>query len=456
MRRWGRGYAALVSGALAAVILGSAVSAAAAIQSVASLQTDPRDVPPPSEDIRVSEVPNAVTVANDGTMVAGLNDNRSIMILRGGGITQSVSLGCSPSDVAISPDASTAWAVCQGDPHLYVIDGASGQVSLAGLDLQQADDLVYLPEVRRLVIADLVGGIVLVDTVGDAYVEIGRVVTGADERPSELAVMPDGKRGFVATDGGALLSFTFASGRVQRLPQQASGMFLDSIALSRTGTLLYGGAALGSIDTGFRSAIVVLDPITGATVQETALDFGPQAGGTTIKVAPGYRSLTVATGMGIDLDGQSTGLFDIALDDRGRLGAMSPAIALPTPVTGSAVARSADAQQIAAGTVDARVVGAVSPNAPYSPSMQVQGRLKGTKLSLTGTTTGMAPGTIVTVYVRDATKSKSRFVAQAKTAVVDARGAYRWAGAAKPAKVEVFAETRAPAVSPRITITRTR
>jgi hypothetical protein len=88
--------------------------------------------------------------------------------------------------------------------------------------------------------------------------------------------------------------------------------------------------------------------------------------------------------------------------------------------------------------------------------MSVQGRLKGTKLSLTGTTTGMAPGTIVTVYVRDATKKQSTFVRQAKAAVVDARGGYRWAGTAKPVKVEVFTEMRAPVVSPRITITRAR
>jgi hypothetical protein len=111
---------------------------------------------------------------------------------------------------------------------------------------------------------------------------------------------------------------------------------------------------------------------------------------------------------------------------------------------------------LAAGTTNSTVVGARVEDVPPSPTLVVRGTLKGTKLTLTGTTTGMQPGTIVTVKIRDASKPKSRFVVQAKTAEVDARGNYRWTGTVRPAKVQVFTTTATPAASPMVTISRSK
>jgi hypothetical protein len=101
-------------------------------------------------------------------------------------------------------------------------------------------------------------------------------------------------------------------------------------------------------------------------------------------------------------------------------------------------------------------VGARVEDVPPSPTLVVRGKLTVTKLTLTGTTTGMQPGTIVTVEIRDASKTKSRFVVQAKKAVVDARGSYRWTGTVKVSSVQVVTRTNTPAVSRPVTINRVK
>jgi hypothetical protein len=323
---------------------------------------------------------------------------------------------------------------------------------VADVGLRDAEDVIYLPGPRQLVIADLTGEIIVVSATGiQDYAVLERVPTGT-ERPSDIAILPDGSRGFAMTDSGRLLSIDIRARTAKVMAGLPSDAFLSSIALSRSGTMIYAGAAMGSNASGFRSAILALDPRTGATVQESPLEFtSPDS---TIKVAAGHRSLSVATGLGVDIDGQSTGLFDIALDEQGRLGQRSRL--MPVTVFGSDVSRSAEGSRVAAGTTNATVVGAIVDNIPYSPNLRVQGRLTGTKLTLTGTTTGIPPGTRVTVHVKDLTKPKQRFVTQKAKAVVDAGGTYRWTGTVKPAKVQVFVTTATPTASPMITISRAR
>jgi hypothetical protein len=345
--------------------------------------------------------------------------------------------------------------VCTGDPHVHIVDVASGERQVADVGLREAADIVYLSGPRQLVIADFAGEVVVVSATSNTdYAVLERVPTGVD-RPSDLAVLPDGTRGYAMTDAGRLLSINITMGTARFLPGLASDTFLSSIALSRSGTLLYAGAAIGSNESGFRSAVVALDPLTGATVQEQPLEVG-DPNPTTIKVAAGYSSLSVATGLGIQLDGESTGLFDIALDWQGRLGARSRIMPAGVTVFGSDVSRSLNGTMLAAGTTNSTVVGARLEDVPPSPTLVVRGKLTGTKLTLTGTTTGMQPGTIVTVEIRDASKPKSRFVVQAKKAVVDARGSYRWTGTVKVSSVQVVTRTSTPAVSPPVTISRAK
>jgi hypothetical protein len=407
------------------------------------------------EDVFVGEVPNSVAVADSGLIAASLFNDKSIVLLPGAGVVTRVSLDCSPSDVAIAPDASTAWAVCQGDPHMYVIDVASGGRQVADVGLRQAEDIVYLPGPRQLVVADLAGEVVVVSATSNAdYAVLTRVSTGV-ERPSDLAVLADGTRAYATTDAGLLLSINITAGTARLLSGLAPQTYLSSIALSRSGTLLYAGAAIGSNESGYRSAILALDPLTGATVQEQSLEFD-NPGPTTIKVAAGHRSLSVATGHAIRLDGEPTGLFDVALDGQGRMGERSRITPPGVSYLGTDASRSADGNVIAAGTTNATVVGARVDDAAYPPTLRVQGTFRGTKLTLTGATTGMQPGTRVTVYIKDLTKPKQAFVKQPKTATIDSRGNYRWTSAVKAAKVSVFTKTAAPAASPQVTIKRTK
>jgi len=442
-RSWG--YAVLVIGAVVATL---AMPAAAEV-------TPQQAQPIVYEDVFVSEAPNSVAVANDGLIAASLFNDKSIALLPGAGVVTRVPLECSPSDVTIAPDASTAWAVCTGDPHVHIVDVASGERQVADVGLREAADIVYLSGPRQLVIADFAGEVVVVSATSNAdYAVLERVPTGVD-RPSDLAVLPDGTRGYAMTDAGRLLSINITTGTARFLPGLASDTFLSSIALSRSGTLLYAGAAIGSNESGFRSAVVVLDPLTGATVQEQPLEVG-DPNPTTIKVAAGYRSLSVATGLGIQLDGESTGLFDIALDEQGRLGARSRVMPAGVTVFGSDVGRSLNGMMLAAGTTNGTVVGARLEDAPPSPTLVVRGKLAGTKLTLTGATTGMQPGTRVTVHVKDVTKPRQSFVPQKTQAVVDARGNYRWTGTVRPSKVQVFTTTSTPAASPMVTISRAK
>jgi len=235
----------------------------------------------------------------------------------------------------------------------------------------------------------------------------------------------------------------------------APDTFLSSIALSRSGTLLYAGADIGSNESGFRSAILALDPVTGATVQESPLEFDPP-GLTTIKVAAGYRSLSVATGQGVAVDGERTGLFDVALDDQGRMGERSRIMPVGVTVLGSDASRSLDGMRLAAGTTNSTVVGARIDDVSPSPTLSVSGKFKGATLTLTGTATFVPKGTLVTVHVKDLTKPKQAFVKQLKTATIDSLGNYRWTGIVRAARVKVFTTTSTPAVSPKITISRAR
>ena len=396
-------------------------------------------------DESVSEVPNAVAVANDGTIAASIFDARAIALVKGPGTVVTVSLGCSPADVAIHPDATLAWAVCPGDPHLYVIDVASGGVTVASLDLRQADDVVYLPGPDRLVIADFEEGIV-VATSAPGYQVIKRIPT-PDSRPTALAVLDDGSRGYAVTDSGRLLAVDLARGTVADLRGQGPGVALSSIALSRSGTALY-ATAYGLTDTD-PALLVRLDPVSGDVIQRVPLAF-TTPGSTSMAVAAGHRSVSVATGLSMDIDGQSTGTFDVALNEQGVMGDLSAL--MPVSYLASDVGRSADGTRAAFGITNSRAAGVLVADPPFPPGITIKGVLRKGKLSLGGATVGLQPGTPLTVHVKDATKKKAPFVVQRVKATVDARGVFSWNGKASVKRVKVF--VAAPkSSSPTITIT---
>ncbi len=383
-------------------------------------------------DEAVSEVPNAVAVANDGTIVASLFDAQAVALVKGPGYVVNLSLGCSPADVAIHPDATLAWAVCPGDVHLYVINIASGQVDVASVGLSQPDDVVYLPQPDRLVIADFNRGVV-VTSAAPNYQVIKEIPT-PNSRPTTLAVRGDGSRGYAVTDTGRLLTIDMERETVRELTGQGANVLISSIVLSRSGTSLYATAdeMEGSSSQAF---LLRLDPVSGGVLQRESLTF-TSPGFTSMGLAAGHRSLSVATGLYVDIGGNPTGTFDVALDDRGGLGELSAV--MPVSYAASGVARSADGRSIAFGITNNRVAGVVVDDPPYPPSITLNGTLTKGRLSLAGATISLPPGTPLTVHVRDATRTKAPFVVQRVTAAVDARGDFRWSGKSSLKRLQVF------------------
>ena len=397
----------------------------------------------------VRSVAPAVAVANDGTMAAaGSPDVNSVELISADGGSRVVGIDCRPVDVAIAPDATTAWAVCQGDPHVYAIDIATSAVVLASIDARQADDIVYLPEARRLVVADLAGEVVVVSVKGsDDYEVIARIAT-PDFRPTALAVLPDGRGVYAVSDAGRLIYVDLGRGTVRSMTGLGPDVMITSVALSQTGTRLYAGAIISSSDGGWGSAIVALDPASGRVLQTVPLDF-TLPGFTTIAVSAGHRSLTVGTGLAIEIGGVSVGAFDIALAPDGSMGTMTSV--LDEPACAADVARSADGQRGAVSTTNATVVGFAVDDPAYPPSLAIRGAMRAGKLRLTGSTGGMRPGTVVTVHVKDLVRKRQPFVTEAKTAVVTATGAFTWSGKAAAQRVRVFV-TATQAAIPAITV----
>lgn len=382
-------------------------------------------------------MPSAVAVANDGTSAAagfGARDVVALSPLEGVGLN--ASLGCAPVDVAIAPDASYAWAVCQGDPHIYVIDVSTAQVVTASIATVDTDDIVYLPEVKRLVVADLNGEILVVSAAGlDDYEVIERIAT-PEFRPTELAPLPDGRGTYVVSDSGRLAYVDFTTDSVTDLTAQGPETLLLSLSLARTGTRLYAGAVLGPSAGPRRSAVVALDPSTGRVLQVMPLEF-TLPGFTGIDVAAGHRSLSVGTGLGVVVDGEETGALDVALDPQGRMGAVSSLF--PYTAFSADISRSGDGTWAVVATTDATVVVAGVEDTPYPPQVTAKGSLRGLMLTLSGVTGGMRPGARVSVHIKDLTRKKSRFVRQAVEATVTATGGYRWKGKAPSSRVKVYA-----------------
>lgn len=381
-------------------------------------------------------MPSAVAVANDGTSAAagfGARDVVALSPLEGVGLN--ASLGCAPVDVAIAPDASYAWAVCQGDPHIYVIDVSTAQVVTASIATVDTDDIVYLPEVKRLVVADLNGEILVVSAAGlDDYEVIERIAT-PEFRPTELAPLPDGRGTYVVSDSGRLAYVDFTTDSVTDLTAQGPETLLLSLSLARTGTRLYAGAVLGPSDGPRRSAVVALDPSTGRVLQVMPLEF-TLPGFTGIDVAAGHRSLSVGTGLGVVVDGEETGALDVALDPQGRMGAVSSLF--PYTAFSADISRSGDGTWAVVATTDATVVVAGVEDTPYPPQVTAKGSLRGLMLTLSGVTGGMRPGARVSVHIKDITRKKSRFVRQAVEATVTATGGYRWKAKAPSSRVKVY------------------
>jgi YbbR domain-containing protein len=83
-------------------------------------------------------------------------------------------------------------------------------------------------------------------------------------------------------------------------------------------------------------------------------------------------------------------------------------------------------------------LGLIVDGDPYPAEIRFVAKAAGSKVRITGTTTSMRPLTALTVYVKDLTKKKARFVKQAKLALLNSQGGITWSGKAPSKRFAVY------------------
>ena len=390
-------------------------------------------------DATIGETPTAVAVSDDGVIAASLFDDRAIALVKPDGSVRRASLECSPSDVAISPDGATAWAVCQQDTHLHVVDTQSLDVALASMDAGGLDAIQYLPDVDRLVIGSLQGDVLAVGDVATGGYSVSMRTTIQDVTPgvgvTQLAPRSDGSGAYAITDAGDLIYVDLEfGGQVALVAARSPQRSFNSIAMGPFDTALY-AAVIDYSTSDIKNTVEVIDMATGAARQSVLLDAATP-GATTIQVTAGYRAVYAAFGLYASTPTGATGLLTIPVDDRGRLGAVQGA---DVPAAGGAAsAISADGSRVAFGTTNAGAIGLPVDGGPYPSALRVTAKATASTLRITGTTTSMRPLTVLTVHVKDLTKKKSRFVKQKKTALLNYQGDIAWSGKAPSTRFAVY------------------
>lgn len=402
----------------------------------------------------LGEIPNAVAVADTGAIAASLYDAQAVALVDPDGTVRQATVECSPADVAISPDGATAWAVCQEDVHVHVIDVASLEVTRASLEVSGLDDIVYLPDVDRLVVGSIQGHVLAVQDVSSGGYFVYLRTTTQDVAPgvgvTQLAPRSDASGAYAITDGGDLLYVDLEfGGQVALIADGSPQRFFNSIAMGPFDTALY-AAVVDYSTADITNTVEAIDMATGRARQSVRLDPA-LSGSSVIQVAPGYRAVYVSFGLFVETPGGRTGMLTMPVSDQGVLGAVESALAAQDPA--SAVSLSSDGQRVAFGTVNADAIGIATSDTPYPVAIRVTAKATASKLRITGTTTSMRPLTALTVYVKDLTKKKARFVKQKKAMLLNYHGDITWDGEAPSKKFALYVKGGG-ATSKTITVKR--
>ena len=420
------------------------VVALSAIGGVARAQTTAELAP-----ITLPEVPNDVAVAKDGTALVSLFDAQQVGVVKPDGSLTLVDIGCSPSAVAITPDASTGWSVCQDSPLLMTIDVATGEVNLADVGGGGPVDIAYSASTQTLIIAGAAGQIVItsVASLDDYQVIHDFPLYGTY---SALALSSDGREGYVVTNIGAINAFSVESAAL-RIINLDMDIYATAIAPSPSGRVLYvAGGDMSVSESSPPSVVLAVDATTGAILQEKKLALTDSAFGA-ISLAACHRALYVGAGNPVIVGQEQTGLFEYTLDAFGAMGTGSSVLATNPMV--SALSVSSDCTHGVVGSTNSELLRWTAQDPPHPASIAITGSLANGQLTLAGSTSGLASGTKVSVYVKVLGKKGATFVKQKSLAVIGPEGRFTWKGATKAQKISVY--TQSGAIKSRIvTLTR--
>ena len=387
--------------------------------------------------VAIPEIANDVAVADNGTSLLSLHDLKQVGVVRSDGALTTIDLGCEPTAVAIQPDGNRGWAVCVSDPHIHAIDLVTRKVEVASVDLVDPVQLAYSPAQDLLVAGGVSGQIVTIEVAGGNYLKRSTFSVGGDL--SALTLSKDGKTGYAASYVSQITRIDVLAGSGKTLELSGGSFSITSLSLSPSGATLYAAGAKGGAAPIPDSVVLALDPTTGDVLQEKAYVMSPE-GFSTITVAACHRTLYVGAGLGVDIGTITTGVFGIALDVTGRMGATTAVISQPAFVSTLGVGPSCT--HGSAVTTNQELLRWTAEDPPYPASIAITGSLAKGQLTLTGVSGGLATGTKVSVYVKVSGKKGATFVKQRKQAVIGTDGQFTWKGAVTGARVSVYVQAQ--------------
>ena len=399
--------------------------------------------------VQFPEPAASVAVANNGLMLAALYGPRQVAIVTADGEVSLADLDCSPGFVAVAPAGDRGWALCESNPHVYVIDTATGAIEAFDADIQLGTALAYVPATDQLVVGDL-SGRVSVFSGHDAYEPLRRV--SVPNSVLEMAISPDGTVAFAANDMGVVQRIDLRTGKRTALRLDTTTMFATSLAVSPDGATLYvAGSESGIPDVGVRESLLAVDSRTGASRWQVPFRIDKSGDyATPLDIVAGNRVVYVGSATRAWV-GITTALFGIQIDADGRSGDADTFGYDNTTI--AAIAGSANRGVLAVADTTGRLWSITVDDPPYPVDIAIKGSLKGRKIAITGTARGIASGTRVTVYVKNLDTPRARFVAQKAKATVGADGKVTWRGTTGALRVQVYLAAGA-VKSPVIRLTR--
>ena len=393
------------------------------------------------------EIPNAVAVTDAGVTLASFHDAKQLGLIKADGTLTRIDLSCTPMAVAVDPSGDWGWAVCSDSKHLTGVNLTTSELVTADVDIIESVALVYAPATKRVAIGGHNGQITVVSVTSP---QDYRVMSSFNVGGSvwAMAVAPDGKTAFSANAVGFIERLDLMAGTANTLDLRLA-MSATSLSVAPSGNVLYiGGGEMGPTPDDVKSMLLAVDPQTGTVLQRVQLTTALPAFGSLL-VAANHRMLYVGSGIGADIGTQTYGVFGVALDALGRMGAAGPVFA--AAVTANALGLSGDGRMLAVGSVNSNLERTTVEDSPYPPAIGITGMLAHPGIVISGRTNGVAAGTQVTVYLKVLGKKGAKFVAQKTKAVVGATGGFTWQGRTAAHRVAAYA-VAGKLKSPTITV----
>ena len=393
------------------------------------------------------EIPNAVAVADSGVTLASFHDAKELGVITADGSLTRIDISCTPMAVTVAPAGDWGWAVCSDSPHLTAVNLTTREVASANVGIIDGVALVYAPATKRVVIGALNGQITIVSVTSLQDYEVLSSFN-TDGSVWAMAAAPDGKTAFTSSKVGFIERLDLMAGTAQTLDLRLA-VAATSLSVAPSGNVLYiGGGEMGPTPDDVKSLLLAVDPQGGTVLQRVQITTALPAFGNLL-VAANHRSLYVGSGIGAGIGTQTYGVFSVALDALGRMGAAGPVFA--AAVTANALGLSGDGRTLAVGSVNSTLERTTVEDSPYPPAMGITGMYAPPGIVISGRTTDVAAGTQVTVYLKVLGKKGAKFVAQKTKAVVGPTGGFTWQGRTAAHRVAAYA-LAGKLKSPTITI----